>query len=66
VNNPNFREGITPYIWKDGNQTQWYVYKPTPRDMELLSEQISDYAEFFMEQSHELTETNAHQMEMSM
>ena len=66
VNNPNFREGITPYIWKDGNQVQWYVYKPTPRDMELLSEQISDYAELFMEQSYELTETNAPRMGMSM
>ncbi|WP_352416494.1 hypothetical protein [Oscillibacter ruminantium] len=44
----------------------WYVYHPTPRDMEQLSEQISDYAELFMEQRHELTETNAPQMGMSM
>ena len=49
VSNPNFREGIIPHIWKDGNQAQWYVYKPTPRDMELLSEQINDYTELFME-----------------
>ena len=66
VSNPNFREGIIPYIWKDGNQAQWYVYKPTPRDMELLSEQINDYAELFMEQSHELTEANEPKMGMSM
>lgn len=64
VSNPNFREGIIPYIWKDGNQAQWYVYKPTPRDMELLSEQINDYAELFMEQSHELTEANEPKMGM--
>ena len=66
VSNPNFRDGINPYVWKDGNQAQWYVYKPTPRDMELLSEQISNYAELFMEQSHELTETNSPHMGMSM
>jgi hypothetical protein len=38
VSNPNYRDGIHPYIWKDGRQAEWYVYKPTPRDMELLSE----------------------------
>ena len=66
VSNPNFRESIIPYIWKDGNQAQWYVYHPTPRDMEQLSDQISDYAELFMEQSHELTEANEPKMGMSM
>lgn len=66
VNNPNFRDGINPYIWKDGNQAMWYVYKPTPRDIELLSKQISDYAELFMEQGYELTEANNPQMGMSM
>ena len=66
VSNPNFKCGVIPYIWKDGNQAEWYVYKPTPRDMELLSEQINDYAELFMEQGYELNETNRPRMEMSM
>jgi len=34
----------------------WYVYHPTPRDMEQLSQQINDYAQLFMEQSMELQE----------
>lgn len=66
VSNPNFRNGITPYIWKDGNQADWYVYKPTPRDMEILSEQINEYAGLFMEQSIELRKSCAPNMTMSM
>lgn len=66
VSNPNYRDGIHPYIWKDSRQAEWHVYKPTPRDMELLSEQINDYAKLFMEQGYELTETNSPRVEMSM
>lgn len=64
VSNPNFKDGITPYIWKYGNDVSWYVYTPTPRDRELLAEQISDYAELFMEQSMELQESPAMTMSM--
>lgn len=64
VSNPNFKDGITPYIWKYGNDVSWYVYTPTPRDMELLAEQISDYAELFMEQNMELKESPAMTMSM--
>lgn len=59
VSNTNFKDGITPYIWKYGNDVSWYVYTPTPRGMELLAEQISDYAELFMEQRIELQESPA-------
>lgn len=64
VNNPNFQGGITPYFWKNGMDVDWYVYHPTPRDMEQLSEQIYDYAELFMEQSMELQESPAMTMSM--
>ena len=64
VSNPNFKVGITPYIWKYGNDVSWYVYTPTPRDMEQLAEQISDYAELFMEQSMEPQESPAMTMSM--
>lgn len=64
VNNPNFQGGITPYIWNNGMDVDWYVYHPTPRDMEQLSEQINDYAELFMEQSMELQESPAMTMSM--
>ena len=64
VSNPNFKDGITPYIWKYRNDVSWYVYTPTPRDMEQLAEQISDYAELFMEQNMELQESPAMTMSM--
>lgn len=64
VSNPNFKDGITPYIWKYGNDVSWYVYTPTPRDIELLAEQISNYAELFMEQNMELQESPAMTMSM--
>lgn len=66
VSNPNFRNGITPYIWKDGMDVDWYIYHPTPRDMEQLSEQISDYADLFMEQSMELKESDGPSITMTM
>lgn len=64
VSNPNFKDGITPYVWKYGNDVSWYVYTPNPRDIKLLAEQISDYAELFMEQTMELQESPAMTMSM--
>lgn len=66
VSNPNFKDGITPYVWKYGNDVNWYVYTPTPRDMEVLAEQISDYAELFMEQSMEMKKNDAAEPIMGM
>ena len=28
TNNPNFKNGITPYIWDDYGKADWYVYHP--------------------------------------
>ena len=64
VSNPNFQGGITPYIWKDGMDVDWYVYHPTPRDMEQLSKQIYDYVELFMEQQIELQQLEEPTMSM--
>lgn len=49
VTNPNFREGIYPYIWKDGRNAEWYVYKPTEADYEKLSGAVSSYLDVFRE-----------------
>ena len=57
VNNPNFSDGIIPYAWAYNGVTKWYVYQPTPRDFELLSEQIDSYAELFMERNYQQKET---------
>lgn len=49
VNNPNFRDGICPYIWKDGRETDWYVYRPSKEDYGQLSKAVNDYLEVFRE-----------------
>lgn len=49
-NNANFREGISPHLWQDGNELCWYVYQPTPADFEKLSEQVDGYLEVFRDQ----------------
>ena len=59
VSNPNFREGISPHLWQNGNDLVWYVYQPTPADFELLSERIDNYLEVFRdpEQTAELSQS---------
>ena len=59
TNNPNFKNGIVPYVWVCDGKAEWYAYQPTPRDFELLSEQIDSYAELFMEQSQDLSMTQS-------
>lgn len=48
--NSNFREGISPHLWQDGNELCWYVYQLTPADFEKLSEQVDGYLEVFRDQ----------------
>ncbi|AGL02882.1 hypothetical protein [Desulfoscipio gibsoniae] len=49
VSNPNFREGISPYIWKYGDKIEWYVYTPTKADYNQISEAINDYLDVYRE-----------------
>ena len=49
VSNPNFREGISPYIWKYGDKIEWYVYTPTKADYDQISEAINDYLDVYRE-----------------
>lgn len=49
VNNPNFHEGIYPYIWKNGGKAEWYVYQPDEADYGQLSRAASDYLDVFRE-----------------
>lgn len=50
VNNPNFREGISPYIWDDHGKPHWYVYHPSSRDYQQLSDAVGKYLSVFQEQ----------------
>jgi len=49
--NPNFRDGIMPYIWDNYGKVGWYVYQPTQRDYAALTAEVSEYLEVFMEQA---------------
>jgi len=49
VSNPNFREGISPYIWKYGDKIEWYVYTPTKADYNQISEAINNYLDVYRE-----------------
>ena len=50
VSNPNFPNGVSPHMWIDRGQLEWYAYAPNPRDYEILADQISDYVDVFQEQ----------------
>ena len=53
VSNPNFKDGIIPYIWKSGERTEWYVYQPTKADYKALSDSVDNYLEVFREPAQE-------------
>jgi len=62
VSNPNFRDGIIPYIWKDGQNAKWYVYQPTKADYKTLSDTVDNYLEVFCEPAQEHTAGITQQM----
>jgi hypothetical protein len=47
--NPNFTGGVIPHVVKLGDKYDWYAYKPTPRDFEIISETVESYLEAFGE-----------------
>ncbi len=51
--NPNFRDGVYPHIWKNGGNTEWYVYKPDEADYMQLSRAARDYLDVFREPEQE-------------
>ena len=52
--NPNFREGISPHIWKNGNDFAWYVYQPAAADYKTLADAVGSYTSMF--QGEDLTQ----------
>lgn len=49
VDNPNFKDGIYPYIWTYQRRSEWYVYQPTKEDYGQLSSAVNDYLDMFRE-----------------
>ena len=52
ANTIRFKEacGKNLYMWKNNEQLEWYRIAPTPRDVEMLAEQITDYVDIFQDQ----------------
>lgn len=47
VLNPNFPNGVSPHMWIDRGQLEWYAYAPNEFDYEKIRRQITDYIEVF-------------------
>ena len=62
VNNPNFRNGVSPHAWTYNGKTEWYAYHPNSRDYQMLKDAVSDYLDVFQEQS----QTADHQWQQTM
>ena len=49
--NPDFRNGVEPHIWDDNGNVSWYVYQPSSRDYQTLTNEISEYLGLFQQQT---------------
>lgn len=47
--NPNFRNGVFPYIWVDNGKADWYAYRPTITDYQKIKDAVGDYLDVFRE-----------------
>ncbi len=59
VANPNFRDGVIPYIRKSGEKHDWYVYRPNDADIKQLAAEIGGYIDVFKDRSVALEKTPA-------
>lgn len=50
TSNPNFRDGVIPHLWDNYTKVAWYVYQPSSRDYQELSDAVESYLELFQEQ----------------
>jgi len=58
VSNPNFKDGVIPYIWTYNGQSEWYAYRPTDADIKQLAAKVSGYLAVFTDRS--LTPEKSH------
>lgn len=53
-NNPNFPNGVEPYIWTYNGKTEWYNPAPKERHYEILRDNVKNYLDIFRDKSIEL------------
>ena len=66
VSNPNFKNGVTPYIWRYGEEISWYVYKPNKLDYDQISEAINGYLDVYREPKQDMEQSGHNEKGMTM
>ena len=51
--NPNFPNGVSPYIWNDYGKLEWYAFRPTPADYETIRQAAEQYLDVFRDRQQE-------------
>ena len=51
--NPHFQDGISPHIWTDRSQHEWYAYTPDVSDYIAMRQEVARYLEPFRERTPE-------------
>lgn len=41
------KDGVAPYIWVNGNNVEWYGFKPSPGDYSRMRDAVVDYIAIF-------------------
>ena len=52
-NNPNFRDGILPYIWSDRGTYEWYAYQPTAADYRKIQQEAEKFLSVFRDRQQD-------------
>lgn len=48
--NPNFPDGVSPYIWEDSGKAEWYAFRPSAADYAAIRQAVGDYLNAFRAQ----------------
>ena len=55
--NPNFRNGVSPYIWDDHGKAEWYAFRPSGADYDAMRQAVGEYLDVFRERAIEREHT---------
>lgn len=51
--NPNLRDGVAPHIWVYQGKPEWYAYRPTAADYQVIRQAVGRYLDVFRDRSRE-------------
>ena len=47
--NPNFRNGVVPYIWNDCGRYEWYAFRPSESDYTAIRQKAEQFIDHYRE-----------------